>query len=162
MIKNLTKELLDFYFAEHKEYFEESCGYPEGLYTRFAFLASDVFDLSPYDGDKDNEWGRIIYDVWCAIRDRKNFEYMDVDEKHYNDYLLVCQLLAWKDWIEWGTSIRSCWLEDHEERSCRVLFHIQMVSLSDERYDEEGVAYSIENVKVLLDWIAENEFQERK
>ena len=154
MIKKLTKDLLDWMYAEHLEYFENCCGYEKNEYTKYAFLSSNVFDLCPYDSDKDTEWGKVIYEVLCAIRDEKNNYYLLLDDAHYNNFLLVCQLLYRKRWINWGTSIRSCWLEENE-KSDRVLLPMLLVPIADTRYDEEGIAYSVENLETLLKWMEE-------
>lgn len=157
MIVKLTKETLDWLYQENKEYQERCCENPD--YTKFAFITDQVVNLCPYDSEVDDIWGHIICDVLLAIYCRKNFDYQNISNAHYHGYLIVCQLLDKYGWIEWGTSIRSCWLE--KTNKARKLFECMCgVDITDKRYDEEGIDFSIENIKTLLEWVYEKELKE--
>ena len=152
MIKKLTKEQLDFMYKEHKEY-EIDCCNAEG-YSKFQFLCNDVFNLWPYDSDIEEKWGKDLYEVMLHIWNHKCFDYWMVSDEAYNTYLIICQLLDMKHWIEWGTSIRHVWFSI-DDKSDRLFSTVCYVSVDDPHYDEEGVAMTEENLKVLLDWMEE-------
>ena len=141
MEKVLTIETLNKIFAKNKLYRIEYMGYEPNHYTKFGFLTDQVFDLTTYDGSISDEWGKIIYEVLCVIRDRKNFDYIE-DENNYNKYLLVCNILDSFQWIEWGTSIRGAWF-DENERSRPLLY----------LYSDISYEYSLENLLTLFDWL---------
>ena len=158
MITELTRELLDHCYQEKKRYFEVYCNYEPNNYDKFAFLTDVIFNLTTYDSDIDKKWGEVIFDVMCAIRDSENNLWMYDDEK-YNQFLLVCQLLNDKKWINWGTSIRSCWFENvnYVDRKLGVFGTLCICDLSfeDKYYDEEGVGYTKNNLLTLLEWVEE-------
>lgn len=152
MIRKLTKEQLDFMFNEHKEHEIKHCGATD--MTKFQFLCNEVFDLWPYDSDIEDKWGRDLFCVMLCIKRRMCSEYWNVDDECYNTYLIVCQLLDKKGWINWGTSIRYAWFEFDEDNSPHKLFPtITQVSIDDKHYDEEGIEWNEENLNTLLEWM---------
>ena len=140
MIQKLTKELLDWMYQENSIYQAMNCGNCD--YSKFAFVTDQVFNLCPYDDEVEEIWGHTICDVLFAICCKKNFEYFHTDKTHYHAYLIVCQLLDQYKWIEWGTSIRSCWIYEHE-KSRKLIKCMEYVDMSDPRYDDEGIAAGI-------------------
>ena len=149
MVQKLTKDLLNWLFEENKEAekLRENADY-----SKYQFLSNLVFGLGAYDDEIEEKWGKAIFEVMCAIRDRKTFEYIDIDDTHYERYLLVCQLLNQNNWINWGSSIRGAWFEDtlHDQK---IMLDMLGVSIADERFDEEGIVWSVENAKTLLEWV---------
>ena len=161
MIKVLTKEMLDHIFKEIDEDRVAANGYEPGQYNEFEFLTSEVFELVTYDSEVDTKWGMAIYEVLCAIRDRKTWEFFNQGDVHYNVFLLVCQLLDQRNWIEWGTSIRGCWFYADEERSAPMgSLGICNLSFDDPCYDNEGIEFTEENINTLLEWIVERTKEE--
>lgn len=152
MITKLTKEQLDYMYNEHKEFKMDCCN--EEDYTKFQFLCSEVFELCPYDSYIEDKWGREIYRVMMHIKKGSCFSYWKVDDTHYNYYLIICQLLDSKHWINWGTSIRNCWF-DFSEESDKLVFVITCVSLEDPHYDKGGIEWNEENLNTLLEWLGE-------
>lgn len=94
----------------YKVNYEEECTRREGGYTKYEWAASNIFDLTTYDGSLDEKFVKAIIEVCKVILDGDNFEYM-MDERNYVKYILVCQVLDRFHWIDWGTSIRGAWFE---------------------------------------------------
>ena len=151
MVKKLTKDLLNWLFEENKE---DQTQQKNFNYSKYQFLSNLVFYLGVYDDEIEEKWGKAIFEVMCAIRDRGTFEYIGIDDTHYERYLLVCQLLYQKGWISWGSSIRCAWYIDYEPNQ-KIMLDMLRVSIADERFDEEGIAWSIENVLTLLEWVVD-------
>jgi len=77
---------------------------------KFAFLSSIIFDIVTYDLDLDIEFGKDIFNIIEVIYNKKNFEYLK-NEDNYKKFIIVCNILHINDWINWGTSIRNCWID---------------------------------------------------
>ena len=147
MIKNLTTNLLDWMYKSNKEWRNEQ----GDMFTKFNFLANIVFGLCTYDEEIEDKWGKEIFEVLITILNNETFKFI-MNEKQYEQFLLVCQLLKQRNWIEWGTSVRSCWFDDNEW-SEPVMIEMLGVPANDKRYDGEGVAWSIDNLTILLKWL---------
>lgn len=147
MVKSLTVDLLDWMYQSNKEWRNEQ----GDMFTKFNFLANMVFGLCTYDEIIEDEWGQKIFEVLKFIQEQESFTVINNLGK-YEQFLLVCQLLKQRNWIEWGTSIRSCWF-DENQWSEPVMIEMLGVPVDDERYDEDGIAWSVDNLKVLLEWL---------
>ena len=151
MVKKLTKDLLNWLFEENKK---DQTQRGNADYSKYQFLSHLVFNLCAYDDEIEEKWGKAIFEVMCAIRDGETFEYIYIDDTHYERYLLVCQLLKQNNWISWGSSIRGAWFEDTEHDQ-KIMLDMLGVSIADERFDEEGIIWSTENVLTLLEWVVD-------
>lgn len=150
MIKKLTEDQLNFMYQEHRDYEIKCCGADD--MTKFQFLCNEVFNLFPYDSDIEDSWGRDLFRVLNHINRGIGSDYWSASDENYNKYLIICQLLDMKHWINWGTSIRSAWFE-FSDNSDRLFEFITCVSVDDkEHYDEEGVEWNQENLNTLLTW----------
>lgn len=84
----------------------ECCG------SKYEWAASEIFGLATYDGDLDKLFVERICDVCKYIAAGKTFEFINMSEENYITFILVCQVLYKKNWINWGTSIRGAWFDD--------------------------------------------------
>jgi hypothetical protein len=98
-------------YKAHYEDYRDFVGSDEDKPTKYEWAASEIFDLTTYDGSMDELFVKKIIEVIKVILDRHNFEYIN-DENNYISYLAVCQLLVKYDWIDWGTSIRGAWINE--------------------------------------------------
>jgi hypothetical protein len=117
----------------------------------YNWAADNIFDLTTYDDELDRLFVQVIVDVCKVILARKTFEFIE-DEALYVTYIVVCQLLDRKGWINWGTSIRGAWFE--EGGNAKPIY--------DGYGHEEDVPYTKENLIALIEFIEENEPKEEK
>jgi hypothetical protein len=76
---------------------------------KLIFLSSCVFGYITDDFNLDLEFGKDTLEVIKVIYNRENFNYIK-DENNYKKFITICNILSDKEWINWGTSIRGCWL----------------------------------------------------
>ncbi len=135
-----------------KEIYEkEFAYYVECLEDRdiYEWAADRIFDLTTYDGDLDKLFVQMILYICKVILNKQTYEFIG-DESMYVVYIVVCQLLNKKGWINWGTSIRGAWFEDG--RDAKPIY---------ESYDESvSVPFTIENLIALIEFIEEHEPKE--
>lgn len=112
--------------------------------SKYEWAASHVFELFTYDGMLDERFVKAIIEVSKAILDGRTYEYIE-DERNYVKYILVCQLLDMKGWINWGTSIRGAWFDVGRTR------HDHILDMN------ETVPFTVENLKALIEFIEEEE-----
>ena len=115
-----------------KQSFEAHAAYD--TYTIWNWASSVVFGLVTYDAGLDEIFVRKIIKVCKVILNNETFEYIDTDETNYTNYILVCQLLDKKGWINWGTSIRGAWFEPND--GCDLLIEDELW-----RGDKDGIAH---------------------
>lgn len=90
--------------------------------NKYEFLSDEIFVLAPYDDSISEKWGKAIYEVMKAIYECKNYDYINIDQAHYETYLIVANLFEERELIEWGTSIRTAWFQtDAIEQDIKVL-----------------------------------------
>ena len=97
-----VKELLKAHYDFYADCYDDA--------SKYKWAASNVFDLTTYDGDLDERFVKAIIEVCKVIFEKSNFNYIEGDG-NYVKYILVCQLLDKFQWIEWGTSIRGAWFD---------------------------------------------------
>lgn len=132
-----AKEIFEKDYESHKIMLEDS--------NVYEWAARYIFDLTTYDGGLDEFFVKIIVNVCEAILDHKTFELIEQSTEDYIDYILVCQLLNHKKWIEWGTSIRGAWFDYGKD--AEPLFS---------GYGEcPDVLFTEENLKTLIEFINE-------
>ena len=85
----------------------EHTGYIDGL-TKYGFIC-ELFDLTTYDDDVGERWGRAIIEVMRAIDKQETFEYIKESDSQYEKYLIVSNLLNRYGLLDWGGSIRGAW-----------------------------------------------------
>lgn len=75
---------------------------------RLMFLSSVVINLTTYDDKIDLIIGKEIYEVMKIVFEKKSFEYIS---NHGNYVKYIKTINYFKDWLEWGTSIRGAWFD---------------------------------------------------
>lgn len=98
--------------------------------SKLEFIGSDIFDFTTYHGAVDALFAGKMIEVLEAILLKKTFEYQDVSEENYLNYLLMCNMPFLKDKLEWGTSIRGAWFDEygsHGKDECYELYNTMVV-----------------------------------
>ena len=120
--------------------------------SKYDWAATNIFDLTTYDGDLDERFVKDILEVCKVILEKRNFEYIK-DEQNYLKYIIVCQLLVNKRWINWGTSIRGAWFERDETY---IWDEKVPISESDKILKTNvTVPFTVENLKALIEFMEE-------
>lgn len=134
-----------------RKVYEEHCDIFEGTYySKYQWFVDHILELTTYDGEISDLFGRKIVEVCKAIMDRKTYEYID-DENNYITYIIVYNLLQSKEWINWGTSIRGAWFEESSSLNPIINW-----SYSDrEGIHSHRVAFSEKNLRTLIEFIEE-------
>ncbi len=127
-------------YEKFYEEMKEGCGYN----NKYEWVCDELFQLTTYDSGMSEKWGRRIIDVCKAILEGKTFDYIE-KEGNYEPYLMVCQLLDKKNWIEWGTSIRGAWFQEDFTSDGIVTD------------PEEFVPFTIENLKCLIEFVEDED-----
>lgn len=142
----------EIYEMHYVEYCENTCGN-----TKYEWAASEVFNLTTYDGTLDELFVKKIIEVLKVILNKTNFEYIK-DETNYINYILVCQLLNEFNWIDWGTSIRGAWFDAYHPNSKTQLILEENVITRYANGVPEDIIYpevrcTEENLKALIEFI---------
>jgi hypothetical protein len=111
----------------------------------WGWLSNEVFDLTTYDEELDEMFGRKMIEVCKVILEGKTFEYIRNREK-YVQYILACQPLEKHGWINWGTSIRGSFFEDCE-------FNENAKELCSCCYSGDKIPFTKETLKELIKFI---------
>lgn len=114
--------------------------------NKYEWVSDAVFNLTTYDDGLDELFVKKIIEVCEAILNRTNFEYIK-DETNYINYILVCQLLNSKGWIDWGTSIRGAWFM--KIPSSKPIISYRVCESKDPVY------FSVDDLKTLIDFVKE-------
>ena len=117
----------------------------------YEWAANEIFDLTTYDGELDELFVKKIIETSKAIIDRKTSEYIEQSENNYIVYILACQIFNKNNWIDWGTSIRGSWFDEHGYLASNPKPIID-TNLKDYGVDE--IPFTIENFKLLIDFIS--------
>jgi hypothetical protein len=78
---------------------------------KMMFLSSIIVGLTTYDDEIDIIIGNEIYEVMKIIYERKNFKYIS-NQNNYIKYIKTINYF--KEWLDWGTSIRGAWFDYYE------------------------------------------------
>lgn len=113
--------------------------------SKYEWAANEVFKLTTYDGNLDELFVKKIMEVCQAILDRKTYEYIEASDENYIAYILTCQLLYRRDWINWGTSIRGAFFE-------RVTLSGPILQCG-HRKEELYVPFSEKNICTLIEFM---------
>ncbi len=76
--------------------------------SRLEFLSEYIFDITTYDSEMAEFFGRNAVAVCAAINDCKTFEFIN-DAENYKWYLAMVNMPFFYDRITWGGSIRGAW-----------------------------------------------------
>lgn len=149
MMNSKSLSVKEQYAMAYKSYKEcvECCD------NKYEWAASKVFGLATYDGNLDKMFVEKICEVCKCIAERRTYEYIDESEENYITYILVCQVLHKKDWINWGTSIRGAFFDGYYsgnpilEWSCSSPYDVLDIS----------VPFNMKNIMDLVTFIEEAE-----
>ena len=123
-----SSDVLDIYIRDYNDY----CELVDGA-SKYEWVGHNVFNLTTYDGELDELFGKKIIEVIQAILDRRTFEYIGVNDENYIAYIIVCQLLNDFKWIDWGTSIRGAWIENWQP-NCKMRPILEERSVTEYKY----------------------------
>lgn len=153
---------LEIYRAQFEE---ERTWWDSKPASKYKWAAHRIFDLVTYDSSLDEMFVKDIIEVCKVILEERTFEYIGESRDNYIKYILVCQTLHKFNWIEWGTSIRGAWFEidyyypgsghERENRSRDILDELEW--WGDEHHVIEGVPFTVENIKALVEFMEETE-----
>lgn len=138
--------ITQIYEAHYADHCISTCGD-----TKYEWAASEVFDLTTYDGDLDKLFVKKIIEVLNVIFDRTTYDYIK-DETNYITYILVCQLLEKFNWINWGTSIRGAWFDEYYSRKGHPILDTNL-----EQYGCEEIPCTEAHLRALIHFIEEEE-----
>lgn len=110
--------LLNYLEKHFKEWKDIVIGIDADDYTlkemRLIYFSDALLDIITYDEGLSEEISKYILEVIQVIYDNQTFEYCAKDKEHYLRFILVANVLSDCKMIEWGTSIRGCWLKDND------------------------------------------------
>lgn len=89
----------------------------EDIYVNPEDVVINIFSLYTYDPELDLFFSEKIVKVLKYIAERKNIELPFSDDEFYKDYIMVLNFKNILDLMEWGTSVRGCWIELNENRN---------------------------------------------
>lgn len=112
---------------------------------KYGWVSSEIFELTTYDSSLDKLFVEKICEVCKQINDRKVFEYIKISRENYITYIVVCQLLKDKGWINWGSSIRGAFFDEFNSSSEFILDSMTCIP------------FTIENLLTLIEFIEEQE-----
>ena len=98
------------------------------------------FNITTYDTDIDLELFDILIEIMEAILKRKTLEYINISRQNYRNFILIVNII--KDYIDWGTSIRTCFFTK-----------LLIENMSDGSYIEFE---EYNEIKELIDYLKEN------
>lgn len=98
------------------------------------------FNITTYDIDIDLELFDILIEIMEAILNRKTLEYINISKQNYRNFILFANII--KEYIDWGTSIRTCFFTKLLIENMSDGSYIEF-----EEYDE---------IKELIDYLKEN------
>lgn len=90
----------------YQEAIETDCVAPA---SKLEFVGNHIFDFTTYDSGLDEKFAVRMLEVLTAILHGRTFEYQDVSQENYENYILMCNMPFLSKKIEWGTSIRGAW-----------------------------------------------------
>lgn len=98
------------------------------------------FNITTYDTDIDLELFDILIEIMEAILNRKTLEYINISKQNYRNFILIVNII--KEYIDWGTSIRTCFFTKLLIENMSDGSYIEF-----EEYDE---------IKELIDYLKDN------
>ncbi|MNM36013.1 hypothetical protein D3C81_467180 [compost metagenome] len=104
----LTKEQWKAWYDYRVQFTKDTTGRDEE--ESYLKIFADIFDITTYDDDMDEYFGQKILTVLLSIVNKTHCDY-HVERQDYIDYLMVCQFKGVYPLLEWGTSIRTAWID---------------------------------------------------
>ena len=98
------------------------------------------FNITTYDTNIDLELFDILIEIMEAILKQKTLEYINISKQNYRNFILFVNII--KEYIDWGTSIRTCFFTKLLIENMSDGLYIEF-----EEYNE---------IKELIDYLKEN------
>lgn len=96
--------------------------------SRHEYLSEFIFDMTTYDSDYSEMFGREALAVCETINDGTTFEYIK-DPERYRWYLMMVNTAFFRDRLDWGSSIRGAWWCSKQSlRSCGLWYDGRQVT----------------------------------
>ena len=139
-------DVMDIYKSECEYYLD----YVEEAKTKYDWAAEAVFGLVTYNSNMNEFLVKKIIEVCKVILDKNAHNYL-INAQNKLIYILVCQVLHSKRWIDWGQSILGCWFDtaDLLERD-EILYH---TCFTTDDLNIVAVPFSEENLRMLFEFI---------
>lgn len=139
-------DVMDIYKSECDYYLD----YVEEAKTKYDWAAEAVFGLVTYDSNMNEFLVKKIIEVCKVILNKDAHNYL-INDQNKLIYILACQVLHSKRWIDWGQSILGCWFDtadlfEHEG----ILYHS---SFTKDDLDIVAVPFSERNLRALIAFI---------
>ena len=82
--------------------------------NKIQFLGSTVFDFTLYSNEMYELFGRKMIEVILCIIDETTFDYQELSNENYINFLTMVNMPFLVDKLNWGSSIRGAWFENSE------------------------------------------------
>ena len=106
--------------------------------SRFEYIGDYVFNFTTYDGDVSELFAIKAIEVCNAISTNTTFDYIgNRNRENYYWYLLMVNMPFFAEKLEWGTSIRGAWWEQHIVYSSDGLFDDEDNQVLDMEFTQE-------------------------
>lgn len=102
------------FLKELHEYHDRCCATADYRSSNKAFISEDVFGLITYDDDLAEKLCDEVLEVLQVLIRKENFEYIEESEEKYFNFIRCCNYAFLSNIIDWGTSIRGCFIKDYE------------------------------------------------
>lgn len=103
--------------SNYKKGYEDWLKYvEETTRTKEQYVCDEVFQITTYDDFISEEIGKDIIKIIKIISEKKNHEYIDKGISEYKEFIFIASMLSDYELVDWGTSIRSCWLSPEGEK----------------------------------------------
>ena len=87
----------------------------QGRTSRLEYLGNHIFGFTTYEGEYSELFAKKALEVCAAISKGETFEYIkEPDGRLW--YLLMVNMPFFADKLEWGTSIRGAWWDEHPHK----------------------------------------------
>lgn len=149
-------DVIDIYKAEYEQYKIDI----DPNATRYSWVASQVFGLVTYDPVLDKRFVKDIFEVCRFILRKDCYNFIkDPFRERYVQFILVCQLLIKKQWINWASDLRVVWFDTAELCCPEPILDVEHLNMygwgEPEYYERTIVEFSEENLKKLMVFVEE-------
>lgn len=148
-------DVMDIYKDEYEQYKSETDSYVD----KYSWVASQVFGLVTYDPVLDKRFVKDIFEVCRFILRKDCYNFIkDPFRERYVQFILVCQLLIKKQWINWASDLRVVWFDTAELCCPEPILDVEHWSqcFCGEEYTVNRVEFSEDNLKLLIEFVEED------
>lgn len=101
------KKLLE---EKYQERLQEQCSSPPN--SKLEWVGDEIFDFTTYDGQVSELFTTCMFEALKSILNGTTFEYIE-NRDNYLNYLAMVNMPFLRNKLEWGTSIRGAWIDEH-------------------------------------------------